>query len=51
MLGDNDRAYEWAGRSLEDGKVAFPSLRFSPDLVSFRSDSRYGQLLAKAKLA
>jgi len=50
MLGDNDRAYEWAGRSLEDGKVAFPSLRLSPDLVAFRSDSRYGQLLARAKL-
>jgi adenylate cyclase len=51
ILGDNDRAYEWAGRSLEDGKIAFPSLRFSPDLIAFRSDSRYGQLLARAKLA
>jgi adenylate cyclase len=51
ILGDNDRAYEWAERSLEDGKIAFPSLRFSPDLVAFRSDGRYGQLLAKAKLA
>jgi TolB-like protein/Tfp pilus assembly protein PilF len=50
MLGDNDRAYEWAGRSLEDGKVAFPSLRFSPDLVAFRSDGRFSQLLAKARL-
>jgi len=51
MLGDNDRAYEWAGRSLEDGKVAFPSLRLSPDLVAFRSDGRFSQLLAKANLA
>lgn len=51
MLGDNDRAYEWAGRALEEGKVAFPSLRLSPDLVAFRSDPRFEKLLKGAGLA
>lgn len=50
MLGEMDRAYEWAGRALEDGKVSFPSLRLSPDLVAFRSDQRFGELLKKVKL-
>jgi adenylate cyclase len=50
MLGEMDRAYEWAGRALEDGKVAFPSLRLSPDLVAFRSDPRFGEFLKKVKL-
>ena len=50
MLGDNDRAYEWLERAYEDGKVAFPSLRFSPDLKAFRADLRYGQFLRRAKL-
>ena len=51
MLGDMDRAYEWAGRAMDEGKVAFPSLRHSPDLVTFRADRRYGELLKKARLA
>ena len=50
MLGDNDRAYEWLERAYEDGKVAFPSLRFSPDLKNFRADARYDQFLKRARL-
>ncbi|MDA4127469.1 MAG: tetratricopeptide repeat protein [Thaumarchaeota archaeon] len=50
MLGDNDRAYELLERAYEDGKVAFPSLRFSPDLKAFRADARYNQFLKRAGL-
>lgn len=50
MIGDNDRAYELLERAFEDGKVAFPSLRFSPDLNAFRTDPRYSQFLRRAKL-
>jgi hypothetical protein len=50
MLGDNDRAFEWLERAYADGKVAFPSLRFSPDLEGFRADPRYGQYLRRAGL-
>src|SRR2546422_11360745 len=34
----------------EAGQIAFPSLRFSPDLKRFRADARYNSLLAKACL-
>src|SRR3989449_8005064 len=34
----------------EAGPIAFPSLRFSPDLKRFRADARYNSLLAKACL-
>jgi len=50
MLGDDDRAYKWLEWAYEDGKVAFPSLRFSPDLKSFRADPRYGEFLRRARL-
>jgi len=50
ILGDQDNAFLWAEEALESGKIAFPSLRFSPDLKRFRTDSRYNSLLAKARL-
>ncbi|HEV2138517.1 MAG TPA: adenylate/guanylate cyclase domain-containing protein [Nitrososphaerales archaeon] len=50
MLGDNDRAYKLLERAFEDGKVAFPSLRFSPDLKDFRADPRHVQFLKRAGL-
>jgi adenylate cyclase len=50
MLGDNDRAYELLDQAYKDGKVAFPSLRFSPDLKALRADPRYGQFLKRAGL-
>lgn len=50
LLGDQDRAYQWAERAIDSGKVALPSLRFSPDLKGFRADARYAPLLAKARL-
>jgi tetratricopeptide (TPR) repeat protein len=50
ILGDQDNAFLWAEKALEAGKIAFPSLRFSPDLKSFRTDPRYNSLLAKADL-
>src|SRR5256884_6710436 len=50
ILGDQDSAFLWAEKALESGKIAFPSLRFSPDLKRFRSDPRYNSLLAKADL-
>src|SRR5881409_1392215 len=45
ILGDQDNAFLWAEKALESGKIAFPSLRFSPDLKRFRSDPRYNSLL------
>src|SRR2546428_4867022 len=50
ILGDQDNAFLWAEKALESGKIAFPSLRFSPDLKNFRTDPRYNSLLAKAHL-
>ena len=50
ILGDQDNAFRWAEKARESGRVAFPSLRFSPDLQRFRTDPRYNQLLAKAHL-
>jgi tetratricopeptide (TPR) repeat protein len=50
MLGDQDSAFRWADEALEAGKIAFPALRFSPDLKEFRTDPRYRELLAKAGL-
>jgi tetratricopeptide (TPR) repeat protein len=50
ILGDQDSAFLWAEKALEAGKIAFPSLRFSPDLRRFRTDPRYNLLLAKARL-
>lgn len=50
ILGDHDNAFRWAGEALAAGKMAFPSLRFSPDLKKFRTDSRYNSLLAKVQL-
>jgi adenylate cyclase len=50
ILGDQESAFRWAEEALDTGKIAFPSLRFSPDLVKFRSDPRYGPLLEKAHL-
>ena len=50
MLGDNDRAYELLDQAYKDGKVAFPSLRFSPDLKNFRADPRYDKFLKRAGL-
>ena len=50
ILGDQDNAFLWAEKALEAGKIAFPSLRFSPDLKRFRTDPRYNSLLAKADL-
>src|SRR2546422_6055781 len=34
----------------EAGQIAFPSLRFSPDLKRFRADASYNSLLAKTCL-
>ena len=50
ILGDQDNAFLWAEKALEAGKIAFPSLRFSPDLKRFRTDPRYNSLLTKAEL-
>ncbi len=50
ILGDRDNAFRWAEEALEAGKIAFPALRFSPDLKEFRTDPRYRALLAKAGL-
>jgi len=50
ILGEQDNAFRWAYEALDTGKIAFPSLRFSPDLGDFRADARYGPLLAKAGL-
>ena len=50
ILGDQDNAFLWAEKALESGQIAFPSLRFSPDLKRFRVDARYNSLLAKARL-
>ncbi len=50
ILGDQDSAFLWADQALESGKIAFPSLRFSPDLKQFRTDPRYNSLIAKADL-
>lgn len=50
ILGDQDSAFRWAEEALEAGKIAFPALRFSPDLREFRKDPRYKSLLTKAGL-
>ena len=50
MLEDLDKAFQWAEKAREDAKIAFPSLRFSPDLKGFRSDPRYESLLASVRL-
>jgi adenylate cyclase len=50
ILGDQDNAFRWAEEALDAGKIAFPALRFSPDLKEFRTDPRYKALLAKAGL-
>jgi tetratricopeptide (TPR) repeat protein len=50
ILGDQDNAFRWAEEALKVGKIAFPALRFSPDLKKFRTDPRYNSLLAKAEL-
>ena len=50
ILGDRDNAFRWAEEALENAKIAFASIRFSPDLKSFRADSRYSSLLARARL-
>ena len=50
ILGDQDNAFRWAEKALESGRIAFPSLRFSPDLKRFRTDSRYNRLLAETHL-
>jgi adenylate cyclase len=50
ILGDNNNAFRWAEEAFEAGKIAFPALRFSPDLREFRTDPRYKALLAKAGL-
>ena len=50
ILRDQDNAFRWAEEALEAGKIAFPALRFSPDLREFRTDPRYKSLLAKAGL-
>ena len=51
LLGDQDSAFHFARRALDDAKISFPSIRFSPDLKSFRKDSRYASLLAEARLS
>lgn len=50
ILGDEDKAFEWAGKVFGSRRLAFPSLRFSPDLKEFRDDERYKGLLLKAGL-
>ncbi len=50
ILGDQDNAFRWAEEALKVGKIAFPALRFSPDLKKFRTDPRYNSLLEKAEL-
>jgi len=50
ILGDLDNAFRWAEKARESGRIALPSLRFSPDLQRFRTDPRYNLLLAKAHL-
>jgi tetratricopeptide (TPR) repeat protein len=50
FLGDQDNAFRWAEKALESGKIAFPALRFSPDLKRFRTDPRYNTLLSKVSL-
>jgi len=51
IMGDNDTAFHWAQRARETGKLALPSIRFSPDLKSFRADPRYPLLLKGARLS
>lgn len=51
MLGDLNNAFSFAEEAIDAGKISFPSIRFSPDLKSFRSDERYGALLTKANLS
>lgn len=50
ILGDQDNAFRWAEEALDAGKISFPSLRFSPDLKKFRTDSRYYSLLNQVQL-
>jgi adenylate cyclase len=50
ILGDQDSAFRWAEEALDNGKISFPSIRFSPDLNDFRADPRYMSILEKAKL-
>ena len=50
ILGDQDSAFRWAEEALDAGKISFPSLRFSPDLKKFRTDSRYYSLLNQVQL-
>jgi tetratricopeptide (TPR) repeat protein len=50
ILGKLDDAFHWAEDALDTGKIAFPSMRFSPDLKSFRRDARYSRLLERARL-
>ena len=50
LLGDLDSAFSWAEKAREDAKIAFLSLRFSPDLEVFRKDPRFNSLLASAQL-
>jgi hypothetical protein len=50
ILGDQDEAFRWAEDARESGKLAFPAIRFSPDLAGFRADPRYISLLARAGL-
>jgi tetratricopeptide (TPR) repeat protein len=50
ILGDQDKAFEWAERVFKSQRLAFPTLRFSPDLKQFRDDARYRALLMKAGL-
>jgi len=50
ILGDSDKAFDWAERAYESGRIAFPSLRFNPDLKNFRDDPRFVELLRRVNL-
>ncbi len=50
LMGDYETAFQWAERARETGKLSLPSIRFSPDLKTFRTDPRYLLLLSEAHL-
>lgn len=49
-LGDKDQAFEWLNKSLQEGYVELYTLKVDPWLDSLRDDTRFGELLKKARL-
>jgi TolB-like protein/Tfp pilus assembly protein PilF len=50
ILGDQENAFRWATKAVDEAKISFPSIRFSPDLNEFRKDARYSALLRDVHL-